>query len=77
MGCQYLDQVYELFLLGALSPEEDSSVLDHVERSCPYCLEQLQEAALVVYFLTRTGRTERPDAKQKSALLHRLRKNRS
>lgn len=76
MGCQYLDQIYELFLLGALSPEEDASVLEHVERDCPYCLDQLREAALAVYFLTRTGRTERPDPRQKSALLLRLRKSR-
>jgi hypothetical protein len=69
--------MYELFLLGALSAEEDASVLEHVDRECPYCLDQLREAALTVYFLTRTGRTERPDPKQKSVLLHRLRKSRS
>lgn len=76
MGCQYLDQIYELFLLGALSAEEDATVQEHVERGCPYCLEQLREAALTVYFLTRTGCPERPHPKQKSALLHRLRKSR-
>jgi len=75
VGCQYLDQIYELFLLGALSAEEDAAVQEHVERDCPYCLDQLREAALTVYYLTRTGRTERPDPKQKSALLHRLRKS--
>ena len=77
MGCQYLDQIYELFLLGALSVEEDASIREHVERSCPYCLEQLREAALTVYFLTWAGRPERPDPKQKSTLLRRLRKTRA
>jgi hypothetical protein len=77
VGCQYLDQLYELFLLGALSAEEDASVQEHVERGCPYCLEQLREAALTVYFLTWTAGTERPDPKQKSALLRRLRKRRA
>ncbi len=68
--------MYELFLLGSLSAEEDARVLEHVERDCPYCLDQLREAALTVYFLTAMGPTERPDPKQKSALLHRLRKSR-
>jgi len=77
VGCQYLDQIYELFLLGALSAEEDASVQEHVERGCPYCLEQLREAALTVYFLTWVGRGARPDPKQKSALLRRLRKSRA
>ena len=77
MGCQHLDQNYELFLLGALSVEEDASIREHVERSCPYCLEQLREAALTVYFLTWAGRPERPDPKQKSTLLRRLRKTRA
>jgi hypothetical protein len=77
VGCQYLDQIYELFLLGALSAEEDTSVQEHVERGCPYCLEQLREAALTVYFLTWAGRGGRPDPKQKSALLRRLRKSRA
>jgi len=77
VGCHYLDQIYELFLLGALSAEQDAAVQEHVERDCPYCLDQLREAALTVYFLTRTGRTERPDPKQKSALLRRLRRSRA
>ena len=77
MGCQYLDQNYELFLLGALSVEEDASIQEHVERSCLYCLEQLREAALTVYLLTWAGRAERPNPKQKSALLRRLRKSRA
>jgi hypothetical protein len=73
-----LNQNYELFLLGALSGEEDASIQEHVERRCPYCLEQLREAALTVYFLTWAGRAERrPDPKQKSALLRRLRKRRA
>jgi len=77
VGCQHLDQIYELFLLGALSAEEDATVQEHVERGCPYCLEQLREAALTVYFLTWPGRVERPDPKLKSALLRRLRKSRA
>ena len=76
MGCQHLDQNYELFLLGALSVEDDASIREHVERSCPYCLEQLREAALTVYFLTWAGRAVRPDPKQKSTLLRRLRTSR-
>ena len=76
MGCQYLDEIYELFLLGVLSAEEGAKVQEHVERGCPYCLEQLREAALTVYLLSQTMRPARLDPKQKSQLLHRLRKKR-
>ncbi len=61
-------------MLGSLSTEEHASVQAHVERGCAYCQDQLREAALTVYFLSRMPRTERPDAKQKFALFQRLRK---
>jgi len=74
MGCQYLEDLYELYLLGTLG-EEDSTALDgHLERGCPSCLEGLHEAALIICLLTQTVRPARLNSKHKSRLLRRLRK---
>ena len=74
MGCQHLEDVYELFLLGTISPEEAREVEGHLARGCPRCLAELHEATLTVYLLTRTARSAKPDPKQKSRLLRSLRK---
>ena len=74
MGCEHLDEYYELYLLGA---EADGACLDineHVERECPYCLEHVREAAESVYLLTMTARPARPNPKLKAQLIKRLRK---
>jgi len=74
MGCQYLEDVYELYLLGTASGEDCASVSEHLERGCPECIEHLREAALTVYLLGQPARPARLDPKQKSRLLRRLRK---
>lgn len=74
MGCQHLDEIYELYLLGTLAREDCAGVREHVERSCPHCLERLREAVQTVYFLSQMTRSARPDPKLKSHLLRRLRR---
>ncbi len=74
MGCQYLDEVYELYLLGTLEGEESAIVREHLERHCAYCLEHFREATQTVYLLTLLARPARLDPKAKARLLQRLRK---
>lgn len=74
MGCQHLDEIYELYLLGTLDGEDGTQLREHLERGCPACLEQLREASLTVYLLCQPNRIARPDPKVKSRLLRRLRK---
>jgi hypothetical protein len=74
MGCQYLDEYYELWLLGTLSGDAWTAINEHVERDCPYCLGRLREAARTVYMLSQSVRLVRPDPKRKSHLLRRLHK---
>ncbi len=74
MGCQHLEELYELFLLGVLPLAESDEVRTHVERGCPNCLERLREAGKSIYLLARMSRPGRPHAKWKSNLLRRLRK---
>lgn len=72
----HLDDIYELFLLGTLPGEDSAVVGEHIERGCAYCLEQLREATETVYLLSLMTRRARPDPKQKSQLLRRLRRGR-
>lgn len=76
MGCQYLDDVYELYWLGALEGEELAVVHEHVDRRCPYCLEHLREAGLTVYLCTLLAPPARLGPKAEARLLNRLRKGR-
>jgi len=74
MGCQYLEDLFELYLLGTLCHEDLATVEEHLARGCPQCVEQLREAALTVYLLAQPARAARPDPKHKSKLLRRLSK---
>ena len=74
MGCQYLEDLYELYLLGTLVAQDAAVVAEHLERGCPSCLENLREATLTVCLLSQTVRPARPDPKLKSHLLRRLHK---
>ena len=71
---QHLDDIYELYLLGALGREESARVKEHLARACPSCLENLRDAALSVYLLCQAVPAVRPGAQHKSQLLRRLRK---
>jgi predicted anti-sigma-YlaC factor YlaD len=74
MVCRYLDDVYELYLLGTASPTESASVSEHLERGCPYCIEHLHEATLSVYLLSQPAHPARLNPKSKARLLRRLRR---
>jgi hypothetical protein len=72
MECQYLDDVYELFLLGLLRPKEAVAVKEHVERGCPYCVDHLREAAQSVYFMLSGTKSRKPPQQLKSEILRSL-----
>lgn len=72
MGCQYLEDLYELYLLGTLAPQDAAAVAEHLEGGCPSCLANLREAVLTVYLLSQPARLARPEPKLKSRLLRRL-----
>ncbi len=72
MDCRHLDDTYELFLLGLLKPKEAEEVQGHVDRGCPYCLDHLREASVVVFYLLSSSKPRKPDARGKADLLRRL-----
>jgi hypothetical protein len=72
MDCRHLGDLYELFVLGALSPAEDAQICEHIERQCPNCREGIRESLLTLYVLLETCRPVRSTARQKAHLLQRL-----
>jgi hypothetical protein len=74
MGCQHLEDLYTLFLLGTLSEENSADLREHLERGCENCLERIREAALTVYLLSLACKPLRPNPKVKSQLLLNVRK---
>lgn len=74
MGCQHLEDLYELLVLGTLAEESAAQLRAHLKTGCPTCLERVRDATLTVYLLSLRTKSARPEPKLKSQLLHRLRK---
>ena len=74
MGCQHLEDLYELFLLGTLPAEECAIIREHVERECRNCLASLQEATQTLYLFSLMTRQARPSPSIKTRLLRGVRK---
>ncbi len=68
MGCQYIEELHELYLLGALDQVVSAPLTEHLEQGCPYCHERMREAALVAYALSLNTRPVRPSPKLKARL---------
>jgi len=74
MGCQHLEEFYELFLLGVLSAESTENLRDHLVQTCPDCRMRFREAVEIIYLLSLTSPPIQPHPRVKSELLHRLQK---
>ncbi len=72
MVCSYLEDLWELYLLDALSDEDARTVSEHLSTGCSHCIEQLRDAALAAYVLLSSGRDVRPSPKIKANLIRRL-----
>jgi hypothetical protein len=72
MGCQYLEDLYELWLLGALSEQASLDLRDHLARRCPHCLARVREAAEIIYLLGRAPKPARPHPRVKTELLRQI-----
>jgi hypothetical protein len=72
MGCQHLEELYELWLLGALSEHGSLDLRDHMARGCPHCLARIREAAEIVYLLGLASKPARPRPRVKSELLRQI-----
>ena len=72
MGCQHLEDDYELYLLGALTDDARADLELHLRARCPACVEGLRDAAESVYWLVQSAEPVRPRPAVKSRLMARL-----
>jgi hypothetical protein len=72
MGCQHLDELHELWLLGALLEQSSRDLREHLARGCPHCLARVREAAETVYLLALGSKPARPHPRVKAELLNKI-----
>lgn len=72
MGCQHLEEFYELFLLGVLSADNTRDLREHLVDACPDCRTRFREAVGTIYLLSLTCEPIAPPPRVKSELLRRL-----
>ncbi|MGH9351837.1 MAG: hypothetical protein ACRD2G_06730 [Terriglobia bacterium] len=72
MDCRHLENIYELFLLGALGDADAGRVQGHLDRACPNCVEGLREATLTLFALLQPAKPVRSTPKQRAHFLQRL-----
>jgi len=77
MGCQYLEELYELWALGALAGPAAQELGEHLERGCEHCRARVREATEMVYILGLATRPARPPARVKTELLREIAKTTS
>jgi len=75
MGCQHLEELYELWLLGALSERSSLDLREHLTKGCPHCLARIREATEMVYVLGLACKPSKPHPRVKSELLRQLSRN--
>jgi hypothetical protein len=72
MVCQHLEELYELWLLGAISEQSSRDLREHLARGCPHCLARVREATEMVYILGLAAKPVRPRPRVKSELLRQI-----
>ena len=72
MGCQHLEELYELGMLGAIWEEGTLDLREHLARGCPHCLARVREATETVYLLGLAAKPARPHARVKAELLRQI-----
>lgn len=72
MDCRYLENTYELFLLGAAGETETARIEEHVDQDCPNCVRGLREAALALFALLQPAKPIVSTPGQRSHFLQRL-----
>jgi hypothetical protein len=77
MDCRHLEDLYELFVLSALSRDETAEIHEHLAKSCPNCVAGVREAALTLYAVLQARRPIKSTPQQKSRFLQRIKDKRA
>ncbi len=64
-----MGELYELYVLGALEPEQAAEIQEHVNTSCEYCLQHLRDAEFVAAALVGIAEPHNPPARLRQRVL--------
>jgi len=64
-----MDELYELYLLGVLEPEEAAVITDHLSTNCEHCVGRLREASPLVASLASLAESTAPPAHLRERVL--------
>ncbi|MBV8552938.1 MAG: anti-sigma factor [Acidobacteriaceae bacterium] len=64
-----MDELYELYVLGALEPEAAQQIDRHLGDQCDYCLQHLRDAALVASAMSGLAEPVKPPGRLRKKIL--------
>ena len=64
-----MDELYELYVLGTLEPEEAAEIREHVDTQCEYCLQHLQDASVVTAAMCGLAEAQKPPARLRQRVI--------
>ncbi len=64
-----MDELYELYVLGALEPDQAAEIDEHVRTECAYCLEHLQDAVVVTSAMCGIADSAKPPARLRERVI--------
>ncbi len=72
-----MDELYELFVLGALDREEAAEIEKHLQEDCTYCMAQVREATTLAAAFAGLADIEQPPENLKKRVLNSIAPRRS
>lgn len=68
-----MDELYELYVLGALEPELSTAIDEHLGQQCEHCLERLNEAVTVSSAMSSMAELHKPPSHLRTRVLSTVR----
>lgn len=64
-----MDEAYELYLMGALDPEEAAEITEHINTNCDYCLDRIAAASNLLASLSALAEPVSPPPQLRERIL--------
>ena len=69
MTHEEMNELYELYVLGALEQEETAAIDEHVRTQCAHCLQQIQDATVVTAAMCGIAEPVEPPARLRKRVI--------
>ena len=69
MTHEEMNELYELYVLGTLEPDQAAEINQHVVDACEYCMQHIQEATLLASALAGLAEPQTPPARLRQRVI--------